>query len=124
MQVALETERGEQLEVIVDWDCILDRALPSCYDESYPFLRHIDPYGDTVFNRLQMDSFLAEWKRLGETLQAAEERDLLGEIERLANQCQRQPHSYLKFYGESVWSRLGSRPTAVALVGSLAPARD
>ena len=30
-------------------------------DCDFKLLRYIDPYGDTVFNRIQMEDFLTDW---------------------------------------------------------------
>ena len=43
---------------------ILDRLLPEPGSPDYPMLGSIDPYGDTVFNILQMDWFLAEFAKV------------------------------------------------------------
>ena len=57
--VRLESEDGEPLEEIEDPKNILHQLLPS-EDASYNFLRFIDWYGETVFNRLQIPSFISE----------------------------------------------------------------
>ena len=61
-------------------------------------LRFIDWYGDTVFNHLQIPSFLAEWATLKPRGQ--EERSLLDQVAALARRVEGEPHLYLKFYGD------------------------
>ncbi len=100
IDVALETETGEILEQVFDPKNMLARVLPSYDDRSFYCLRFIDPYGDTVFNQLQIESLLAELKRVRETVQNQEQRALLVQIESLANRCKVEPHLYLKFYGD------------------------
>lgn len=100
LTVVLETERGEPIEQVLDPGNLLHRLLPSHDDSSYQCVRFIDWYGDTVFNRLQMEQFLAEWKRLYNAAECKEERELLLAIEKLAHRCQTEAHLYLKFYGD------------------------
>ena len=100
MKATLETERCEQLETVIDFTGVLDHLLPSFYDTSYQCLRFIDPYGHTVFNRLQMEVFLAEWERITDLAQTPDEMEILSRIEKLARRCQKEPHFYLKFYGD------------------------
>jgi hypothetical protein len=94
------TEDGEPIEAIYDEHNLLHRILPSYTDYSYQFLRFIDWYGDTVFNRMQMEVFLSEWKRLYSKVKTKEEMILLKKIEKLAEICQEEIHLYLKFYGD------------------------
>lgn len=100
LNVVLETERGEPLEEVGDPTNLLHRLLPSQDDPSYKYLRFIDWYGDTIFNRLQIEPFLAEWQRLLNKARTIEESALLEEIKRLAERCRSEPHTYLKFYGD------------------------
>lgn len=100
LHIALETERGQTIEAISDPTNLLHRLLPSLDDSSYQCLRLIDWYGDTVFNRLQMETFLAEWERLSRTARTIEEKELAVHIANLARRCLNEPHLYLKFYGD------------------------
>ncbi len=100
LRMDLEDERGHAVERVLDPTNILHRLLPSHDDGSFQCLRFIDWYGDTVFNRLQMDVFLAELSHIAQKAQTKEQRELLSQIEDLARRCQRGPHLYLKFYGD------------------------
>jgi hypothetical protein len=62
--IALQTESGEQIELVADEKNLFERLLGSPDANACPMLASIDRYGDTVFNRLQMDRFLSEWKTL------------------------------------------------------------
>jgi hypothetical protein len=97
--VILENESGEPIKQIEDPVNMLHQLLPS-EDASYQYLRFIDWYGDTLFNRLQMQPFLAEWHRLTESAQTMDEKALLARINDLALQCSREPHLYLRFCGD------------------------
>lgn len=76
------------------------RLLPSADDGSFLYLRYIDRWGDTVFNRLQIEPFLTEWARLEAATTDPTDMEILAGIRKLARQCQREPHLYLKFLGD------------------------
>jgi hypothetical protein len=59
--VTLNDEKGMPIREMVANPSVLDPLLASVeQDDSFRCLRYIDPYGDTVFNRLQMDHLLDE----------------------------------------------------------------
>jgi hypothetical protein len=60
----------------------------------------IDLFGNTVFNGLQMQLFIEEWRRLYPQAASKEEGEFLATVEALAKQCADTPHSYLKFEGD------------------------
>src|SRR5882762_3840829 len=62
LDIELQDERGGPLESISDPQNLLGRLLPPNSDESCLLVASIDPYGDTVFNRIQMERFLREWR--------------------------------------------------------------
>jgi hypothetical protein len=72
------------------------RALPEYDDLSFPYLRLVDPYGDTVFSRYQMVVVIPELKRLAES-SSSRQVDRVLEMARL---CQATIHSYLVFIGD------------------------
>jgi hypothetical protein len=100
ISVVLETERGVERERIDDPSNLLHVLLPSADDTSFTYLRFIDWYGDTVFNQLQIEPFLAEWERLQGRAQSPETAELYTRIKDLAKRSQSEPHLYLKFYGD------------------------
>ena len=100
LDISLQDEDGEILESVGDPNNILHELLPSFTDYSYQCLRFIDWYGNTIFNRFQIDVFLAEWKRLYSKAHTENEREILFRIEELAKMCQSEPHFYLKFEGD------------------------
>jgi hypothetical protein len=57
--ILLEDEHGDVLETI-EWPTWLDSLLPSYDDESFQCLRFVDPYGDTIFNVVQMPTLLRD----------------------------------------------------------------
>ncbi|MGC1415309.1 MAG: hypothetical protein WA817_08510 [Candidatus Acidiferrum sp.] len=99
LDINLEKESGEVLATIGDPKNLLHRLLElSSADE--PHLGEIDWYGDTVFNRLQIPRFLAEWQVLARHCQSDEEAQLVEEIKVLAERCQGGVHLYIKFVGD------------------------
>jgi hypothetical protein len=98
--IALQDEMGSELAVVVDPKNHLGRLLPPPEDSAHPMLTSIDFYGDTVFNRMQMDRFLAEWADVSAKAFGPEERELVSAIEGLARRCQDEVHLYLKFIGD------------------------
>ena len=64
--------------------------------EAFRVLRYLDPYGDTIFNRLQLPDLLRDL-----TLLLAMEPHPLGEaLIALVTQCQAEVHTYVCFYGD------------------------
>ena len=98
--IRLEDERGERLDNVGDPTNILQRLLPSVNDHSFVCLTFIDPYGDTVFNQLQMETCLVELERIAAKATTDQERDLLDGVKRLMDRCRSEQHVYLKFYGD------------------------
>ena len=101
VDVLLQTENGLTLEsASYPLDTVENQLYPEFKDAAYPLLGYIDLYGDTIFNSLQMEPFLEEWRRLSERANALSERDFVEKVERLALRCQSEVHLYIKFYGD------------------------
>jgi len=100
MSIVLETESGEELARIEDPKNLLHLILPRSDDSSFTCLRYVDWYGDTVFNRLQMEVVQMEWDRLETRVQTPEAKVLYDRVRDLAQRAQEEEHLYLKFYGD------------------------
>src|SRR5262249_53536773 len=96
--IRLETEHGDMIEELDDRN--LEQLLPPDTDRSFYCLRFIDPYGDTTFNRPQMPDLLLELDRIKAKATSQEDRDFIMRLVKLAQRCQREVHTYLKFYGD------------------------
>ncbi|MEO6000541.1 MAG: hypothetical protein ABIN89_27100 [Chitinophagaceae bacterium] len=59
-------------------------------------LCYLDPYGDTFFNRLQIDDLIKDLRNL----EKLETNTLIDDICALAVRCKEEIHSYLVFYGD------------------------
>ena len=92
-------ESGRIVQLFQDDGVNLERMLRECQNnDSFHFLPFIDFYDDTVFNRLQMTPFLAEWRRIRPTND--QERGILVKVERLADMVATEVHLDLKFLGD------------------------
>jgi hypothetical protein len=98
--IELQDERGGILSSTSDPKNLLSNLLPRLSDKSSLMLRYIDPFGDSVFNNLQMDQFLVEWAEVSSKVQTAEERKLVSTIEAMAQRVRDEVHLYLKFIGD------------------------
>ena len=100
LNIALEDEQGREIDAVDDGTNILHRLLPSSDDPSFRALRYVDWYGDTVFNRSQMQDVLSELRLLLKRAKGDSESELVERILELALRCRQEPHLYLKFYGD------------------------
>jgi hypothetical protein len=98
--IELQDERGERLESVADPKNLLGLLLPPNDDDSHPMLASIDPYGDTVFNRMQIKRFIREWAVVSAKAQTSVEHSLVAAIETMALRCHDEVHLYLKFIGD------------------------
>ncbi len=100
LTIELQDELGGRRAGVDDTQNALGSLLPRMSGDAYPMLESIDPYGNTTFNRIQMPRFLREWAAMSQKAETVNERQLLSEIELLAQQCQDDVHLYLKFIGD------------------------
>ena len=57
ISVALQNINGKKFKQVVPPMGLLNRLLP-IEDSRFPLLRYVDPYGNTIFNGLQMHPLL------------------------------------------------------------------
>ena len=101
LTVRLQDEFGKPIDDVHDTTGIIEERLPSNKDESYYCVRFIDLYGDTYFNRSQMDHFLKEWDRLFQAQSNHKQaNDLYERVKSFAERCHKEPHLYIKFIGD------------------------
>jgi hypothetical protein len=101
MAIQLEDQHGKVLDQIPDLESLLARLFPSWDDASFHCLRYIDPWGETVFNHLQMDEVISELHRIRALTAVEVERAFIDAIEGLATRCKEGELCYLKFLGDS-----------------------
>ncbi|HKE73675.1 MAG TPA: hypothetical protein VKB57_08675 [Acidimicrobiales bacterium] len=102
--VELRTERGEVVRALDDpsggtFDASgdFDRLLP----DDGMLLRYIDEYGDTVFNRLQMNDLIRDVDRLAARADLKPiERRGLDRLRPIATTCRDETHLYVWSIGD------------------------
>jgi len=101
LTVVLQNLKGERrFDQAVPLNAALDRVLPVFEDASFPLLRFIDLYGDTIFNGNQMHGFLPEWDRLIHGVGDEDDRKFLLRVREMAEKCKKEPHTFLRFIGD------------------------
>jgi hypothetical protein len=100
LEIVLQTELGARVDSVADPKNYLAKLLPEIDGEKYPLLGGIDPYGDTVFNGLQMRRFLMERADVSAKASISQERDLVAKIDELARRCRDEVHLYIRFVGD------------------------
>jgi hypothetical protein len=60
----------------------------------------MNPYGDTIFNQLQLVRFLEEWKMVEAQAATEEEKEIVASVQRLALLAEEENHMYIKFVGD------------------------
>jgi len=100
IDVSLQAGDGYQVDFIGDLQGRLYTLLPEEEDPAYPMLTSIDPYGDTVFNSIQMRRFLAEWDYAEARAETESEKALVEAVRRMATRCRDGAPLYLKFIGD------------------------
>ena len=100
LRVTLQDENGEEMAAIDDPTNLLHDALPHRDDPRFRFANTIDWYGDTVFNRLQVELLRKEWALLIKESADEETETLLKQIDELLCRCASEVHTYVKFWGD------------------------
>ena len=88
-------ENSEEIESL-DKEFVSEIVVDPLINPAFKLLKYLDPYGDTVFNHLQMDDLILDFKELKEIRYD----ESIHEIIQLALTCKAQAHSYLTFYGD------------------------
>jgi hypothetical protein len=99
IDVRLETEAGDEIETLLDFDDSLQKIVLECDPTASVTLRFIDPYGNTGFNCRQMPCLIGEIESARERLRDEIAAKFAEEVLRLALRCQDEANTYLKFYG-------------------------
>ena len=100
IQIVLQDEQGKNLsEVVHDPQGVIALSLPDL-NGSYVCIRFIDPYGDTIFNRLQAAVLVEEWDRLKPLFSEPNAEGLWDDVRKLIVRCSEEPHTYLRFIGD------------------------
>jgi hypothetical protein len=102
LTIRLETEDGNCVAEMYDMRNVLIHGTDALSPDGKGLeLAHfIDPYGNTVLNKLQLPPFIRDLELLLTTANDAGERSLLNEIRQLAARGAHEDGLYLKFVGD------------------------
>ena len=92
--VKLEDDLGERGEWVM-----LHGVVPAASQADFLLLSGIDPFGKTVFNHLQMETFLQEWDRVQDRVHDDTQRDAWEKVKSMAESCLHDRDLYLRFVG-------------------------
>lgn len=95
-----EEENGTELARLDDPQCLLQEFLPSESALEFVCLRFVDPYGDTIFNSLQLPVLLQELRALASNPMAPPIAEHLGKAVALVTNAQGYIHTYVRFVGD------------------------
>ncbi len=100
IDVRVETESGEVQDEVLDDRNLTEKLLPDREDASSPCLRFVDPFGDTVFNQIQIPLVV---KELETRLRAASRPEVKSHCEAILKAVTAtvgEDHTYVRFSGE------------------------
>ncbi|WAC10377.1 hypothetical protein [Dyadobacter pollutisoli] len=93
--VILEDENKNDIELLEQEFSMVN--LNNSEKETFKLLKYLDPYGDTIFNNLQMSDLISDLIYLKGIEQ---NNELINLIIELAKKCQSDNHCYIAFYGD------------------------
>jgi hypothetical protein len=97
IRVVIQDEDGSAVSQGVD---VKNEVLVHTDDARFTCLRFIDPYGDTVFNCLQLALLLEDLRLLRKLYDVARHEEVIRQVEALVEEAQAEPHRYLKVIGD------------------------
>jgi len=96
-----EDERGAEIESLADEKSLFTRIVAQSYElQNSVCLRFVDPYGDTVFNQIQIPVLIEELEKVRPMLAEPGTANHLDQVVALAKKSVNVTHTYLKFYGD------------------------
>ena len=98
LTVQIEDERGER-EGDPWWHQRLNEVLIAERPETR-CLRFIDPYGNTVFNQVQLPVLLEELREVRKRLSDAELRTVVDTLSTMVQRAASEAHTYIRFIGD------------------------
>jgi hypothetical protein len=97
IRVFVQDEKGNVVSQAID---ISTATIARPGDPRFTCLRFVDPYGDTVFNSLQLAPLLGDLRLLRESPDDSQHELLFRQIEAMIELCRTEPHLYLKLVGD------------------------
>jgi hypothetical protein len=90
--IILEDENNVEIESVNK-----ELFIKKTNNNDFKLIKYLDPYGDTIFNNLQMKDIIADMEIIAKM---EPNNKLIDEIILLAKRCMNEPHLYLVFYGD------------------------
>lgn len=100
IELVWEEENGTELARLSDSQSLLQGFLPSESALEFFCLRFVDPYGDTIFNTLQIPVLLHELNSLASNPLEPRVAEHLHKAISLVANAQGHIHTYIRFVGD------------------------
>lgn len=100
IDVRHESERGELLSEVADPHGRTTLLIPTAPDTDSRCLRFLDPYGDAVFNQLQLPFLISEVRRQVEKMSDVAAKEHADAILHLLEAARGETHTYVWFIGD------------------------
>lgn len=100
IDVRVETESGEVQDEVLDDRNLTEKLLPDREDGSSPCLRFVDPFGDTVFNQIQIPLVVKELETRMRASSKPEVKSHCEAILKVVTATVGEDHTYVRFSGE------------------------
>lgn len=94
-----QTLAGKKMAEVFDLYCTMAKDWP-IGDPAFPLLQYLDPYGNAIFNGAQMRQIRKELALLLNKASCNEQKTFLSSILQLADSCEQEPHTFLRFRGD------------------------
>lgn len=100
VDIVYQDERGKELDKVIDSDNLIGKILLDLKGSPSYCLRYIDLYGDTVFNRMQIDQLRKEFESVLDKSKDGHIKSFIEKILVLIGKCKKNVHTYIKFIGD------------------------
>jgi hypothetical protein len=100
IELVWEEENGTELARLGDPQSLLKGFLPSESALEFVCLRFVDPYGDTIFNTLQLPVLLQELRARASSMLEPPVAEHLSKAISLVANAQGHIHTYVRFVGD------------------------
>lgn len=95
-----EDESGKEMGAVLDPQMIISKIILKKDLQNTTCLRFIDPYGDAVFNQIQIPILISEIRDILQSESDPDISDHLQYVLDLARKSAGKTHTYLRFIGD------------------------
>lgn len=100
IELIWEDENGVELGRVGDPSSLLVKILPNNSEAEYRCLCFVDPYGDAVFNQLQLPVLIQEFERRISFASSPEAQSHVASSLALVKKALSEVHTYVRFLGD------------------------